>query len=156
MVVLRLLTALGSAAACLYFLRALARSGYVSPRQEVLAQRLFALLWFVPFLWVRHTSESWSSLFFYAGAALQLEGQRQSRVLPFVPLATTLFALSFHCRFQAGFLILGFGVWLLVEGSARLTRLLLQGSLLLLLVIGLCAIDAWGYGTYACSALITF
>jgi hypothetical protein len=108
MLVLRLLTALCSAAACLYFLRALARSGYVSPRQEVLAQRLFALLWFVPFLWVRHTSESWSSLFFYAGAALQLEGQRQSRALPFVPLATVLFALSFHCRFQAGFLILGF------------------------------------------------
>ena len=147
MLVLRLLTALCSAAACLYFLRALTRSGYVSPRQEVLAQRLFALLWFVPFLWVRHTSESWSSLFFYAGAALQLEGQRQSRALPFVPLATVLFALSFHCRFQAGFLILGFGLWLLIEGSARLTRLLLQGGLLLLLVIGLCAIDAWGYGT---------
>ena len=145
--VLRLLTVLGALASSLYFLRALRLSDYISERQESYARHLLAVLWFVPILWVRHTSESWSSICFYAGVALQLEGRRLSQIRFSLPLATLLFALSFHCRFQAGFLVLGFGLWLLFQARERISVLVLQSGLFCLFFGGLCLLDWWGYGT---------
>ena len=127
--VLRLLTVLGALASSLYFLRSLRLSDYISERQESYARHLLAVLWFVPMLWVRHTSESWSSICFYAGVALQLEGRRLSQIRFSLPLATLLFALSFHCRFQSGFLVLAFGLWLLFQARERFSVLVIQCGL---------------------------
>lgn len=114
--------------------------------------RLFLLLsfflWFMPILHVRFSGENWSGSFFWIGVAVLLAPrQRVSREAIFV-VAGALFGLAFICRFQAGFLILGLGLWLLIERRERLFDLvLLAFGFTALLGLG-AVLDHWLYGKW--------
>jgi len=113
------------------------------------------LLWFVPYLSVRFSSENWSGLAFGSGLLLLLSaaGKRHSGFLWFAA-AGFLLGLSFFFRFQMGFALAGLGAWWVFRSWKPNTRALtpLWTSLAALLSGGALAAalgiwaDAWLYG----------
>ncbi|MEO9209764.1 MAG: hypothetical protein ABI208_01625 [Ginsengibacter sp.] len=101
------------------------------------------LLWFLPFINVRFSSETWSGLFFLlAVAILQLNLSKQKK---FVALAGLLLGLSFLCRFQSAILILGLLGWLIViRKESKQKILIIIGAACASLFVGF-AIDGWFY-----------
>ncbi|MFN0015664.1 MAG: hypothetical protein ACKVU2_14040 [Saprospiraceae bacterium] len=119
-----------------------------------------ALLWFVPYLSVRFSSENWAGLAFGFGLLLLLfpaEGeQRRKRFVDAenVRLTTAgfLLILSFFFRFQMGFALAGLGVWWVWLAQRTNPALRIWASLPSLLAGGATAValgvwaDAWLYG----------
>ena len=107
------------------------------------------LLWFVPYLSVRFSSENWSGLAFLSGLSLlPLSGTDDRRPAPRFGAAGLLLGLSFVFRFQMGFAIAGGVAWLLLQRRTRWTHaaVLVVGGLLAL-AIGMAA-DHWFYGDF--------
>lgn len=134
------------------------------------------LLWFVPYLSVRFSSENWAGLSFGFGLLLLLtaeKGRGSARInptpgggagggvesrtgLPQLQLITAgfLLALSFFFRFQMGFALAGLAAWWVVQSWKPGTRVLtpLWTSLAALLFGGAVATalgiwaDVWLYG----------
>lgn len=114
------------------------------------------LLWFLPYLHVRFSSESWAGTFFWTGAAgvilLESDPFGRTRRGSLWLLAGFLLGLSFVARIQAGLLILPVLIWLglRIRPSVRPMVLTLGGaSAALLLGVGL---DRWLYGEWTVSA----
>lgn len=122
-----------------------------SERLQRLAIGGTAVLWFLPYLDVRPSSESWSgSLFFLGFLPLVLAVQRETRRLPFLAAlgCGLLMGLAFESRYQAALLIVGGLLWCL--RYARLTRETWLGIVLggaLAFVAGT-LLDRWGYGEW--------
>lgn len=72
--------------------------------------RFSFLLWFMPFVMVRYSSETWSALFFGMAYSLILKGK--SNLINYF-LVGFLFSISFWFRFQIAFMIFGLGLWLI-------------------------------------------
>ncbi|QHS61266.1 glycosyltransferase family protein [Chitinophaga agri] len=97
-------------------------------------------LWFLPFLNVRFSSESSSGLLFLLATGLLL-GRRYPHLL-----IGFILGLSFICRFQSAFLIIGILAWYLIIQKAKKSDMfsLVAGCIL---AIGLgVLIDHWYYG----------
>lgn len=109
---------------------------------------LSLFLWFSAYNSARFSSENWSALFFMAGFCLAFYfPNRFSRFL----LIGILLGTSFLLRFQSGFLILGFLVWLLFIKKEKLFGLLLCNvGVLLSIALGVLA-DKWLYGDWVLS-----
>ena len=108
---------------------------------------LAILLWFVPTLSVRFSSENWSGLAFVAGLGLlplAPTDDRQSALRS--GAAGLLLGLSFVFRFQTGFAIAGVAAWLGLQRQLRWTHAaaIIAGGLCAV-AIGLAA-DHWFYG----------
>jgi phosphatidylinositol glycan class B len=114
-------------------------------------------LWFLLFVHVRNSSESWSGSLCFIGIALLLlnkppEGWKYYKNLPALLLAGFLFGLSFVFRFQTAFLLPGLFLWLLLIGRMRFSQLCLMG-LTAVAAIGLgFVIDHWYYGEWVNTA----
>ena len=102
------------------------------------------VVWFVPYLSVRFSSENWAGLVFVVGVLgwVNLRGT----------LAAFLLALSFFFRFQMAFALLGLGAWMLwrwrADRSLRPTLAQAAGMLaggMAATALGVWA-DAWLYG----------
>ncbi len=108
-----------------------------------------SLLWFMPFLSVRFSSENWSSLALVGALTLLplvvTDGERTPREYL---VAGFLLGLAIDFRFQAGFAVVGLGAWLLARRRIR-TR-----SLGVMILGGLAALsigalgDRWLYGHF--------
>jgi phosphatidylinositol glycan class B len=142
--ILRLATGLFSLAALAAFARAVLPTieGEEERRHFV---RYLPLFGFLPYLFVRTSSETFSAAFFALGLAVALE--RKSA--PALALAGLFCGLAFESRYQTGLLGLGLFAWLAVIARARVPALLafLTGGLVAL-AIGALA-DRWGYGQFA-------
>lgn len=108
-----------------------------------------SLLWFVPLLSVRFSSENYSSLSFLAAIIFLSQSfskSKQENVQ--LLLAGILLGFSFYFRFQIAFAILGLGLWILFIKKLSIqkwTPLILGG----LSAIGLnLVIDFWFYGNF--------
>jgi phosphatidylinositol glycan class B len=108
---------------------------------------LAILLWFVPTLSVRFSSENWSGLAFLAGLGLlplSSADDRQSALRS--GAAGLLLGFAFVFRFQMGFAIAGVAAWLLMQRHLRWTHAAA------IITGGLCAVavglvsDHWFYG----------
>jgi phosphatidylinositol glycan class B len=107
------------------------------------------LLWFVPYLSVRFSSENMAGLSFAGGLLLLLQGleKRPARLL----LAGFLLGLSFFFRYQMGFALAGMAAWLCWQwyGSGKFVK---PASLLFAGFAAACILgfgsDIWLYGTY--------
>jgi len=105
------------------------------------------LLWFVPTLSVRFSSENWSGLAFLSGVGLLPLSPADDRQSTFRSAAAgLLLGLAFVFRFQVGFAIAGVVAWLLLQRHLRWTHLatILAGGVCAI-AIGLVA-DHWLYG----------
>jgi phosphatidylinositol glycan class B len=115
-----------------------------------------ALLWLIPYLAVRTSSESLSGDFFAIGVALLLLGSSAveggGRRFPIAALLTAglCFGLAFDFRYQIAFAVAGVVFWVAIVGCENRRRGIATAALILAgvvppLVIGT-ALDCWGYG----------
>ncbi len=115
------------------------------------AWSLLGLLWYLPALHARTSSENFSGSFFLIGlCVLVISRMRRQR---FVFLAGLSLGLAFESRFQAGVMIAGLCAWLIfrVHIGKRSLLALFAG---LGVAIGLGrVIDFWGYGEWVMSPL---
>jgi len=137
--ILRLLTGLFSVAALAAFARALLPT--ISNEE---ARRFFVcylpLFGFLPYLFVRTSSEIFSAAFIALALAAALCNRLAS--------AGLLCGLAFECRYQTALMGLGLFGWLTVVARARLPALAaFVGGGLAALAIGALA-DRWGYGAW--------
>jgi phosphatidylinositol glycan class B len=138
---LRLVTAILALAAIFFFIRA--SLAWIETKYHYPYILLSYFLWFLPFLNVRFSSESWSGSLFLLATAL-LVGDDRSRRKTLV-LSGFLLGLSFLCRFQIAFLIIGMYAWLLIVGKLKPVRFLpLTGAAGVAVMLGV-AIDTWFY-----------
>jgi len=111
-------------------------------------QRVFIgyLPWFgfLPYLFVRTSSETFSAAFFALGVAVAL-GEKSARRLA---LAGLLCGLAFESRYQTGLLALGLLAWLAIIARARAAQIMafVAGGMAAL-AIGALA-DRWGYDQF--------
>ena len=102
---------------------------------------------FLPYLFVRTSSEAMSGALFTAALALLLDGARRATARRLV-VAGMLVGLAFECRFQTALLTLGLYGWLAVVARISWSRLAWLSSGSILPVLLAFPIDRWGYGAW--------
>jgi len=141
--VLRLLTGLFSLGALAAFARAILPTIEGQDEKRAFA-RYLPLFGFLPYLFVRTSSETFSAAFFALGLAVAMGGKTASRLA----LAGLLCGLAFESRYQTGLMGLGLFAWLAVMARVRAAGLAaFLGGGLVALLIGAVA-DHWGYGVW--------
>lgn len=111
--------------------------------------------WFVVlslFIWIsvynniRFSSENWSGNLFVIGFVWMMQAKKPKTITYLV--AGALFGLAFVIRYQAAFLVLGFGLWLLIRRKDAFGKLVLM-TLAFFAMLGLgVLIDRWYYGNW--------
>ncbi len=138
---LRLVTALLALTAIFFFIRA--SLTWIKAKYHYAYIVLSYFLWFLPFLNVRFSSETWSGLLFLLASAILAGYDRNKRNTLLLP--GFLLGLSFLCRFQIAFLIIGLYAWLLIVLKLKPVRLIpITGAAAVAVVLGV-AIDTWFY-----------
>ena len=139
--VLRLATGLFSLTALALFARAVLPT--IAGEDEKRAfVRYLPLFGFLPYLFVRTTSETLSAAFFAIGLALAIEGRSAKRLA----LSGLFCGLAFESRYHAGLLGLGLLAWLVIIARPRRASLAaFLGGGVAALAVGALA-DRWGYG----------
>jgi phosphatidylinositol glycan class B len=141
--VLRLATGLFSLAALALFARAVLPTIEGEEEQRALV-RYLPLFGFLPYLFVRTSSETFSAAFFAVGLAMALGGKSAPRLA----LVGLLCGLAFESRYQTGLLGLGLFAWLAIVARARMPSLAaFIGGGIAALVVGALA-DRWGYSQF--------
>src|SRR5262249_53333464 len=108
---------------------------------------LAVVLWFVPVLSVRFSSEQWSALAFLAGLSLLplQPGEADPGVLGTVG-AGVMFGLAFDFRFQLALALVPIVAWMALRGTRRL-RDVTRVTLGVAVAVGLgMLVDHWFYG----------
>jgi GPI mannosyltransferase 3 len=140
---LRLATGLFSLLALAVFARAVLPIIEGEEEQRAFV-RYLPLFGFLPYLFVRTSSETFSAAFFALGLAVAL-GEKSTRRMA---LAGLLCGLAFESRYQTGLLGLGLFAWLAVIARGRVPALAaFLGGGFVALAIGALA-DRWGYGQF--------
>lgn len=102
-------------------------------------------LWFIPFISVRFSSETFSGLFFFLAIGVYFNDKLKFKYF----LIGILFGFSFLFRFQSAILISGFLVWLLFIKSEPLSHFFkLITAFTIIFLIGL-LVDFWFYESFA-------
>ena len=142
-IVLRLVTGLFCAVALAIFARAV-----LETLKDEAEKRAFALylpfFGFLPYLFVRTSSETLSAALFAIAVALAMRGKS----IRFLALSGLLCGLAFEARYQTAMLGLGLFAWLAVIARVRAAGLAaFVGGGLAALVLGALA-NRWGYGAW--------
>ncbi len=109
-------------------------------------------LWYVPFISVRFSSESFGVIFMLLAIAYyHTTGHKKTSPLNYLMIGLFL-GLSFISRYQMGFMILGMGLWVLIirRESIKTIVLMFLGFLMSIGIGILC--DYWFYGNWVVSA----
>jgi GPI mannosyltransferase 3 len=148
--VFRLVTGLTNVLAVAVFLRTTMR--WLAPEERGVHLRAVTLAGFLPYLFVRTSSESASMAALTIGWALLLEGTPASTWK--VPASARrifacgiLFGVAFEVRFQTAFATAGIVAWLFWQGGLRMRFAPLFGGIVVAIAIGTLA-DRWGYGEW--------
>jgi len=151
--VITFLLRLVSAAFSFYILQLIYRAFKDSVKEPELQKWYLILtytLWFTFYIGVRFSSENWSALWFLLGFALYFLNKDRDTLHFF--LIGIYFGLAFLFRFQAAFMILGFGFWLLLIAKEKFKDLLtLFAGFVLVFLIG-ALIDRWFYDEWTVSS----
>ncbi len=117
---------------------------------------LSLMIWFLPYIHVRFSSENWTGLACWSGFALIFIpnlpqfGIKKKYIKELV--VGVLFGLSFIFRFQTGLMIGGIFLWLLFIKKERILNLfVIFSGILLSLLLGF-VIDHWFYGEWTFTA----
>lgn len=106
---------------------------------------LLLLSWYIPFLSVRFSSETWSAicLLFALGFYFEI-GKNKTHAL----IIGILFGLAFLFRFQMAFGLIGIGIYHLIYGQQKLkTSLLILLGFSIILLLGV-FMDRWFYSEW--------
>src|SRR5699024_11461 len=103
-------------------------------------------LWFMPYINVRFSSETWSGLFFLLALALVFSHQQMNRRSSV--LLGLIFGIAVLFRYQSAFLFLGMLLWFLFVKRTHLSKVVLMAAGCFgVLLIGV-VIDYWLYGQF--------
>jgi phosphatidylinositol glycan class B len=106
------------------------------------------LLWFLPYINVRFSSEEWSGLFFLIALTAIKRSQNRHRTRDYVYLGAIL-GVSILFRYQSALLSAGIALWIVLVKRSSIKDIFAFGAaLLLMLCIGF-MIDRWLYGQYS-------
>ncbi len=144
---LRLLTALLSIIAIRELLKS---ADLLLAKNHKYALYIFChLCWFLPYINVRFSSESWAGIFFIFAYALATRRTVTDNALSF--RIGIFLGISVLCRYQCGFLALGLFSWMYFVKKVRLKAVIIGFSALIgILLVGV-LIDKWCYGVYTVS-----
>lgn len=140
---LRLLTALYTAIAVSSFVKN--TSHLVDPSLMLTYKMLSYFLWFIPFIGVRFSSETWAGLSFILALAFFLKKTDSKK--DFI-IACIFLSLSFQFRYQSAFLIMGFLAWSIFINKIAWKRISLMFFIFLITTGWALMIDRWFYGHY--------
>ncbi len=121
--------------------------------KTTIAQTVFVFscffLWYVPYTFVRFSSENYSALFFLLGIYILLKqtNSNQNILLPWF-LIGVMFGCSFYFRFQMAFAILGVGIWLVFFYKISLKKITALTIAFLIICIANTCIDTWFYNEF--------
>ncbi len=104
---------------------------------------LSCFLWFIPFIAVRYSSETWSALFLLLGTGLAL---KDGNTKAFYWRVGILFGLSFIMRFQTAFYIAPFLLWLVFKSGEFIKSAIFVFIGLSTVVLAGIISDSWFYG----------
>lgn len=109
-------------------------------------------LWYIPFISVRFSSESFATLFMLLAICFyHLPGNKETKWWKHL-LVGIFLGLSFISRFQMGFMIFGLGLWMLIIRREQL-KIVAWIAVGFLMSVGLGLIcDYWFYGEWVLSA----
>jgi phosphatidylinositol glycan class B len=110
-----------------------------------------SFLWFIPYIHVRYSGETWSGLFFFFGLYYLLnifESNYSKEWILKSFFAGAFMGLSFWFRFQITFAFIGLGLWILVFKLKSLRKLIpaIIGGVMIL-GIGI-LLDRWFYNNW--------
>ncbi|MDR6570732.1 mannosyltransferase [Chitinophaga ginsengisegetis] len=119
----------------------------ITERYRIVYAVMSFFLWFLPYINVRFSSESWSGLFFLLSLSIilsQKQGTRRNDLLLGV-----LWGLTILFRYQSALLIAGTVLWLLfIRKTKAAALIIIFFSGLAVLMMGT-LVDKWLYGSYA-------
>ena len=118
-------------------------------RNQMLFLFCSLLLFYIPFLNIRFSSETWAGLLFLYPIAQMLRKDSES-INPF--LIVLFLGLSFLFWYQVGFIIFGFIFWLIFIKKTELISLFKIGFSFLGICLLSIAIDSWFYSELTISA----
>ncbi|HEY8073596.1 MAG TPA: hypothetical protein VIF62_05795, partial [Labilithrix sp.] len=148
--VFRLATGLASWGALALFVKT-TLPWLATERDKLLHLRVATLLGFLPYLFVRTSSETLSMATFTAAWAIVLAGAEPGwRVTPSLgrlAFAGVLIGVAFEARFQSAILAVGLAAWLFVVARVRLRLVALVVPALAVVALSL-FVDRWGYGVW--------
>jgi phosphatidylinositol glycan class B len=117
---------------------------------------LSLMIWFLPYLHVRFSSENWSGIFFWIGFALLLtiksEKQKSENIYSKIFIAGLILGLAFILRYQIGLSIGGLILWLIFIKKEKWSHLSVLSSGIILFIIFGALIDYWYYNEWAFTA----
>jgi phosphatidylinositol glycan class B len=122
---------------------------FKSGKMKLIFLFLSFFLWFIPSLYVRFSSENFSSITLFSAVYFILLSYNKNdrKKLWYFSLAGLLLGFSFYFRFQIGFSIVGIALWLLFIKKEN-WRNIIFASAFGIVAISLCiAIDYWFYGS---------
>jgi phosphatidylinositol glycan class B len=118
------------------------------------------LIWYLPSLHARHSSENLGGSVFFIGLSLLILCSPAKLKFPERPdhipdavalISGALFGFAFEFRYQVGVMILGALLWLICMARVPFRSLLLLGvGILIPIGLGTLA-DYWGYGQWTCT-----
>ncbi|OJV44398.1 MAG: hypothetical protein BGO29_13835 [Bacteroidales bacterium 36-12] len=105
------------------------------------------LLWFLPAINIRFSSETWAGFTLLLSVVLLNDVQKQNRRSVYF-LAGLLWGLSFEFRFQMAIALFGLFLWLIFIRKEKLKNLLLLLSGSFAAVFACTLLDSWFYGNW--------
>jgi GPI mannosyltransferase 3 len=146
--ILRLFTSLFGLYSMFFFYPIIKKWFNEDTRKSEFAFMLMTLAWYVPYIFVRTSSESFGISFFLLGTSLLLRLNDFRKQILYSLLAGLLFGLSYQARFQMAAMVapLWFYVFIFKKTSYRNLALVAIGVL-----IGIgsgLVFDYWGYGIW--------
>ena len=105
--------------------------------------------WFLPYIHSLFSSETLGGLVYFFAVLLYLHFKSKSLTLIRAMVIGFILSLAFYFRFQIGFAILGFSIWVLFYEKTTLSTLLGIGAGFLLGVIFNTVIDSHFYGEFS-------
>lgn len=132
-----------------------ARSWFATAEEKLLFLKLSAFLCFLPYLLVRTSSETLAAAFMLLGFAflnffVHSNGNQSLSQAKgaWLFLSGLFLGLSFECRFQIAFSILGLVLWARWIARIKIKYLIILASGSLVSLAAGLALDAWGYGQW--------
>lgn len=105
------------------------------------------LLWFVPFVAARFSSENWSGIFFLFALNL-IQIAKKTRLTKHYSLLGLLLGASILFRYQSALLVVGTMLWFILIDKIKLKNLMIiTYSIIIMLIMGF-FLDHWLYGNF--------
>ncbi len=148
---IRIVASLFSFFVTIRFIRMLEKQ-VLNQRFKILFWFLSLLLWCVPYLHARFSSENFSITLFIFGLTLLFEENEITKNVWWQLLAGLLFGFSFVVRFHLLFCLVGLFIYLIISNQRKINYFIsIASGFLLAIAIGL-IIDYWLYGSWVFSS----